>query len=96
MYDTIVTVNGALPNYAGKSTVNTDTVTVALKNFSGTAYVRYERGIKTMGQMKKTGTVISKNQQNEFEVSGLSEGWYTFFIQTDKRDYFTLCVYVSI
>lgn len=96
MYDTIVTVNGALPNYAGKSTVNTDTVTVALKNFSGTAYVRYERGIKTMGQMKKTGTVISKNQQNEFEVSGLSEGWYTFFVQTDKRDYFTLCVYVSI
>lgn len=96
MYDTVATVNGVLPNYAGKSTVYSDKVSIALKNFSGTAYVRYERGIKTMGQMKKMGTVISKNQQGEFEVSGLSEGWYTFYIQTDKRDYFTLCVYVSI
>lgn len=94
--DTIVTVNGSLPDYAGRCTVSTDTVTIGLENFNGTAYVRHQSGIKTMGQMKKMGTVISKNSDGKFEISGLSEGWHTFYIQTDRRDYFTLNVYVSI
>ena len=38
--------------------------------------------------------MISKNQNGEFEIDGLETGWYTFFIQTDKRDYITLQVYV--
>ncbi|UKI36667.1 MAG: hypothetical protein L6V93_22935 [Clostridiales bacterium] len=36
-----------------------------------------------------------KNANGEFEVKDLKDGWYTFLVQTDKRDYFTLCVYVS-
>ena len=50
---------------------------------------------KTMGQMKKDGIMVSKNENGDFEVQDLSEGWYTFYVQTDKRDYFTLCVYLS-
>ena len=48
-----------------------------------------------MGQMKKDGIMVSKNENGDFEVPDLSEGWYTFYVQTDKRDYFTLCVYLS-
>ena len=57
--------------------------------------MRYQSGVKTMGEMKKDGTMIAKNSEGDFEVSNLKEGWYTFYIQTDKRDYFTLNVYLS-
>ena len=95
MYDTIALVNGSLPDFAGRSEVLGDSIKISLANFSGTAYVRYQSGIKTMGQMKKDGIMLSKNADGDFEISDLSEGWYTFYIQTDKRDYFTLCVYLS-
>lgn len=93
LYDTVALVNGALPDYAGNSTVNGDKISIELKNFSGTAYVKYEKGVYTMGQMKKMGTVLSL-AGGKYELSNLEDGWYTFFIQTDKRDYFTLNVYV--
>lgn len=92
--DTIALVNGALPDFAGRIETSGDSIKVSLANFAGTAYVRYEKGIKTMGQMKKIGTMVTKNADGDFEVSNLSEGWYTFYVQTDKRDYFTLCVYL--
>lgn len=95
MYDTIALVNGSLPDFAGRSEVLGDSIKISLANFSGIAYVRYQSGVKTMGQMKKDGIMLSKNANGKFEISGLSEGWYTFYIQTDKRDYFTLCVYLS-
>ena len=96
MYDTVATVNDALPDYAGRIETDGKDITVALKNFpaSGTAYVRYQSGVKTMGQMKKGGTAVAKNKNGEFTVSGLERGWYTFYVQTDKRDYFTLQVYL--
>ena len=47
-----------------------------------------------MGQMKKEGETVTRNANGEFEISGLTEGWYTFYIQTDKRDYFTLQVFL--
>lgn len=94
-YDTIATVNGMIPSYSGKTIVSGDTISVALKNFSGTAYVKYEKGIYTMGQMKTIGTIVPKNANGEFEVSGLDRDWYTFYVQTDKRDYFTICVYAG-
>ena len=96
LYDVAATVNGKLPDAAGRSEVSGDSIKIALKNFSptSTAYVRYQKGVKTMGQMKRSGTMISKNQNGEFEIGGLETGWYTFFIQTDKRDYITLQVYV--
>lgn len=95
MYDTVALVNGALPDFAGRSEVSGDSIKISLANFSGTAYVRYQSGVKTMGEMKKDGTMIAKNSEGDFEVSNLKEGWYTFYIQTDKRDYFTLNVYLS-
>lgn len=96
MYDTIALVNGMLPDYAGRSEVEGKDITISLKNFSdtSTAYVRYQKGLKTMGQMKKNGTMVSKNNNGEFSVSNLESGWYTFYVQTDKRDYFTLQVYL--
>lgn len=94
LYDTIALVNDALPDFAGRSEVMGNTVKISLKNFSGTAYARYQSGVKTMGQMKKSGTMIKRDENGEFKLSGLSEGWYTFYVQTDKRDYFTLQIYV--
>ena len=38
--------------------------------------------------------MIKRDENGEFKLSGLSEGWYTFYVQTDKRDYFTLQIYV--
>lgn len=95
LYDTIVTVNGKLPDSTGKSTISGDKVALALKNFSGTAYVRYQKGSKTMGQMKKDGIMLTADENGEYTLSGLTDGWYTFYVQTDKRDYFTLGVYVA-
>lgn len=95
LYDTVALVNGNLPDFAGRCEVRGDKINISLLNFAGTAYVRYESGIYTMGQMKKIGTMLSKNENGEFETPSLSEGWYTFYIQTDKRDYFTLNVYLS-
>ncbi|MBU5450820.1 hypothetical protein [Acetivibrio sp. MSJd-27] len=93
--DTVAFVNGSLPDFAGRSEVTGSSIKISLANFSGTAYVRYQSGVKTMGQMKKDGIMVSKNENGDFEVPDLSEGWYTFYVQTDKRDYFTLCVYLS-
>lgn len=94
MNDTIAMINGELSDFTGTSMVSGDTVSLTLKNFSGTAYVRYAEGVKTMAQMKKAGTIIEA-VNGEYKVTELAEGWYTFYVQTDKRDYFTLCVYVS-
>ena len=96
MYDTVALVNGKLPDYAGRSEVEGDEISISLKNFSdtSTAYVRYQKGLKTIGQMKKKGTMVSKDENGEFKVSNLERGWYTFYVQTDKRDYFNLQVYL--
>lgn len=94
MYDTLAFVNGQLPDYAGRCETEGDTVKISLSNFSGTAYVKYQKGMKTMGQMKKEGETVTRNTNGEFEISGLAEGWYTFYIQTDKRDYFTIQVFL--
>lgn len=95
IYDTIALVNGDLPDFAGRISVKADKMSISLMNFSGTAYVRYTSGLYTMGQMKKLGTMLEKNESGEFETPSLPEGWYTFYIQTDKRDYFTLNVHLS-
>lgn len=95
LYDTVALVNGNLPDFAGRCAVKGDNISISLSNFAGTAYVRYQSGIYTMGQMKNLGTMLSKSENGEFETPNLPEGWYTFYIQTDKRDYFTLCVYLS-
>ena len=96
MYDTVALVNGKLPDYAGRIEVEGDEISISPKNFSdtSTAYVRYQKGLKTIGQMKKKGTMVSKDENGEFKVSNLERGWYTFYVQTDKRDYFNLQVYL--
>ncbi len=94
MYDTVALVNGMLPDFAGRSEVRGDSIKISLANFSGMAYVSYKNGLKTMGQMKREGEMLKKNANGEFEAANLAEGWYTFYVQTDKRDYFTLQVYL--
>ena len=86
-------INGMLPDSTGRCNARGDTVNLTLNNFpdNGIAYVRYAPGIKTMGEMKTEGTTVAKGQSS-YSVSGLSAGWYTFFVQTDKRDYFTIYV----
>jgi hypothetical protein len=46
-----------------------------------------------MAQMKDRGTVIS-GEDGTFSLTDLTEGWYTFYVQTDLRDYFCVKVYV--
>ena len=98
MHDTVAFVNGSLPDASGRCEVEGDKVTVSLKNISPSAavFVRRMSGLKTMGQMKKSETVVPRDENGSFTVTGLSEGWHTFYVQTDKRDYFVLQVYIYI
>lgn len=93
--DTLVLVNGTLPDSTGKVHMSGSSAALELVNFSGTAYVKYQKGLKTMGQMKTIGEILSKNERGEYVKEGLSEGWHTFYIQTDKREYFTIGVYTA-
>lgn len=93
LFDTLMLVNGQFPDSSNRIEVESDSVELALQNFSGKAYARYEKGYYTIGEMKNKGTVIQQNG-DKFAVSGLAEGWYTFYVQTDLRDYFCVNVYV--
>ncbi len=94
LYDTIALVNGVMPDSTNTATVLGDKVEISLKNFSGISYARYEKGILTQGQMKTKGTVL-REKNGVYTMDNVSEGWYTVYIQTDKRDYFNISVYVS-
>ncbi len=96
-FDTVALINDSLPDYAGRKEVNGEKVTISLKNFSGVSYAKVEKGIKTLGQMKKTGTVLTEKTASgsgEYEFTPDGDGWYTILVQTDKRDYFNLQVYI--
>ncbi|MBO7149176.1 MAG: hypothetical protein J6V93_04885 [Clostridia bacterium] len=93
-YDTIALINGKMPNSANAITVDTDDIEISLKNFGGTAYAKLAKGIYTMGQMKTQGTPVNA-YNGRFVSRDLENGWYTVFVQTDKRDYFTITVYVD-
>lgn len=94
LFDTMARVNGIYPDSSGRIEVIGDSVEIALDNFSGTAYARYEKGVYTMGEMKHKGTVIPAAENGTFKLDKLTDGWYTFYIQTDLRDYFNINVYV--
>ncbi|MGN0108158.1 MAG: hypothetical protein ACI4A5_10750 [Hominilimicola sp.] len=93
MFDTIMLVNGQFPDSGNRIEVESDTVELTLQNFGGKAYARYAKGFYTIGEMKNKGTVIQQDGE-KFVVNGLTEGWYTFYVQTDLRDYFCVNVYV--
>ena len=92
--DVLVTVNGRLPNAASMLESETGDLTLELINFSGVAYATYAAGQRTFGQMKTMGTVL-KQANGAFNITGLERGWYTFFVQTEARDYFNICVFVD-
>ncbi len=93
-YDTIALINGKMPNSANAITVDTDDIEISLKNFGGVAYAKFAKGIFTMGQMKTLGTPLTA-YNGRFVARDLEDGWYTVFVQTDKRDYFTITVFVD-
>ncbi|MBE6658180.1 MAG: hypothetical protein E7604_07030 [Ruminococcaceae bacterium] len=94
LFDTTIRVNGGYTDANGMIEVDGSSVTLELDNFAGMAWARYESGIHTMGQMKNKGTVIAPQADGTFRLDRLSEGWYTFYVQTDLRDYFCVKVYV--
>lgn len=94
LYDTIALVNGVMPSSSNVATAIGNKVEISLKNFAGISYARYEKGIFTQGQMKTKGTVL-REKNGVYTMDNVSEGWYTVYIQTDKRDYFNISVYVS-
>lgn len=94
LYDTIALVNGVMPDSSNVATVIGNKVEISLKNFAGISYARYEKGILTQGQMKTKGTVL-REKNGVYTIDNVSNGWYTVYIQTDKRDYFNISVYVS-
>ncbi len=92
--DVLVTVNGVLPDSNMMAESRTGTVELKLINFSGAAFATYQAEMQTFGQMKTRGKVIPQDGVT-FKVEGLEEGWYTFFVQTETRDYFNIYVYVG-
>lgn len=93
LFDTMIRINGKYPDSSNRAEVLGNSVEIGLDNFGGTAYARYEKGIYSMGEMKYKGTVITP-EGGSFKVDKLSEGWYTFYVQTDLKDYFCVSVYV--
>lgn len=94
LYDTIALVNGVMPDSSNAASVLGNKVEISLKNFSGISYARYEKGVLTQGQMKTKGTVL-REKSGVYTLDNVTNGWYTVYIQTDKRDYFNIHVYVS-
>lgn len=94
LFDTTIRVNGGYTDANGMIEADGGAVALTLDNFAGRAWARYESGIHTMGQMKNIGTVIAPEADGSFCLEGLSEGWYTFYVQTDLRDYFCVKVFV--
>ncbi|MNB96416.1 hypothetical protein D3C75_436160 [compost metagenome] len=94
LYDTVALVNGVMPDSSNVAAVLGSKVEISLKNFSGISYARYEKGVLTQGQMKTKGTVLQE-KNGIYTIDNVSSGWYTVYIQTDKRDYFNIHVYVS-
>ncbi len=99
--DTIALVNGLLPSASNQAEVDTKNLTINLKNFSGISYAKIEKGALSMGKMKTSGTVIEEAKDEngntisgEYQYTVDSNGWYTILVQTDKRDYFNLQIYV--
>lgn len=95
MNDAAVTVNGRMPDASGDMTVEGDSVTLSLLNFSGVSFAKHAAGYYTFGQMKTTGSPLEANANGGYTVEGLPPGWHTFLVQTDLRDYFTIHVYVA-
>ena len=93
--DVLVTVNGRLPSASSMAESRDGSVKLELVNFSGVSYVTYAKGMYTFGQMKRTGTLVPPQADGSFQLNNLPDGWYTFFIQTETRDYFNLYVYVG-
>ncbi|MNC74329.1 hypothetical protein D3C75_1256630 [compost metagenome] len=83
-----------MPDSSNVATVIGNKVEISLKNFAGVSYARYEKGSLTQGQMKTKGTVL-REKNGVYTIDNVSNGWYTIYIQTDKRDYFNISVYVS-
>jgi|GEM_PF-4135418 len=92
--DVLVTVNGELPDASFMAEVQGGSVRLDMVNFSGKVYCNYAQGMNSFGQMKTKGEFITPNN-GSFTVSGLETGWYTFFVQTEMRDYFNIYVYVK-
>ena len=92
--DTIALINGIMPDATSSVLLKGNRFDISLYNFSGTAYVKYEYGQYTMGQMKSKGKMIAEDN-GLYSLENLSRGWYTVYIQTDRRDYFVVYVYVS-
>jgi len=93
LFDTMIKVNGQYPDSSGRFEVIGGDVEITLDNFGGKAYVRYEKGVHTMAQMKYLGTVVNP-ENGVFKTTFEEEGWYTFYVQTDLCDYFCVNVYV--
>ncbi len=95
--DSIAIVNDKLPDYAGIVELRgEEAVNIKLGNFSGKSYARVKQGVYTMGEMKKSGTVMKEVSAGAGAYSFKPEKtdcWYTFLIQTDKRDYFNIQVF---
>lgn len=94
--DVLVTVNGELPDSSGNFADNTGKIRLDLVNYAGgTAYVKHSTGKYTLGQMKSRGDQITRASDGSFTITGLTNGWHTFYVQTATRDYFLITVFVS-
>ena len=68
MFDSIVTVNGRFPDYAGRSEISTDMISLQIMNFSGVSYAKVQSGIKTLGQMKRRNSFSARRAINSFQA----------------------------
>ncbi len=95
LYDTIVLVNGRLPDAANRIITTDESFDIELRNFTGIAYAKIEKGVYTMGEMKTNGTVMQPYATGTYQFNSEGPGWYTVFVQTSMRDYFNIQIYIQ-
>ncbi len=96
--DAVVLVNDRFPDYAGRvQLIGTEEIRLKIGNFGGKAYASVFEGTHTLGEMKSGGELLSETAPGscEYKFAAEAGNWYTFLIQTDKRDYFLIQVYVT-
>ena len=95
--DTLVVVNGELPNAAGNVYVTSASVKAEIRNYGGLfASVRLAKGQYNGAQMKTKGGVLSANSDGTYTLDfSDGDGWYTLFVRTLYQDMYVVRIYVK-
>lgn len=94
--DTVVMVNGEMPNASSCIYTSGDKLSIDVHNYSGKAVVKAAKGQYNAAKMKqRAGIELGKSSDGTYEFKPDAPGWYTVGVRTMFQDIFTVWVYVD-